>query len=44
MACAEMESTDERWRLQAFISIATYSEIHMYDEQAFNNMREESEK
>ena len=44
MTCAEMKFSHERWRLQAFISMAMYPAIRSYDEQAFNNMSEESEK
>ena len=36
-------SSHERWRLQVFISIAVYPAIRNYDEQAFDNMSEESE-
>ena len=36
-------SSHERWCLRMFISIAMYPAIRSYDEQAFDNMSEESE-
>ena len=39
-----MKYSHERWRLQVFISTAIYPAICSYDEQAFQNMSEESEK
>ena len=36
-------SSHKRWPLWMFIGIAIYPEIHRNDEQAFNNMSEESE-
>ena len=44
MACAEMKYSHECWHLQVFISITMYPAIRSYDEQAFDNMSEESEK
>ena len=43
MAFVEIYS-DEHWCLQAFISIAMFPAIRRYDDQAFDNMSEESEK
>ena len=39
-----MKQSHECWHLRMFISIAIYSAIRSYDEQAFDNMSEESEK
>ena len=39
-----MKYSHERWCLQAFISTVIYPAIHSYDEQAFDNMSEESKK
>ena len=37
-------SSYERCRLRMFINIAMYPAIRSYDEQAFDNVSEESEK
>ena len=44
MTWAETKQSHECWNLLAFIIIAMYTAIRSYDEQAFNNMSEESEK
>ena len=44
MACVETKYSHERWCLRAFINIAMYPAICQYDEHAFNDMSEESEK
>ena len=44
IARAEMKYSKERCRLQAFISIALYTAIRSYDEQAFDNTSEENEE
>ena len=41
---AQMKESHQCWCLQAFISIVIYPAIRSYDEQAFDNMSEESEK
>ena len=44
MTWAETKQSHERWNLLAFIIIEMYTAIRSYDEQALNNMSEESEK
>ena len=44
MACAEMKYSHEHRRLRVFISIAMDPAICSYDEQASNDIGEESEK
>ena len=44
MARAEMKYSHECWHLWAFVSIAMYPAIRSSDEQAFDNMSEESGK
>jgi len=39
-----MKQSHECWRLRAFISIAIFPALRSYDEQAFDNMSEKSEK
>ena len=44
IACVEMKQSPEHWGRRAFISIVMYIAIHRYDDQAFDDMSEESEK
>ena len=44
MVWVEMKERHKRWYLQVLICIAMYPVIRSYDEQAFDNMSEESEK
>ena len=44
MTWAETKQSHKRWNLLPFIIIAMYTAIRSYDEQAFDNMSDESEK